>query len=212
MEIEMSKKKDAALTKRGADELRKKINGIVENTAKASMDVCWALYETERATVNIGGKVMFVFEAWGFKEWGDYVGHELHLHPTTAFAYRKVWEVFYVDLAGAWDKNLLLPITKMRTLTAANLTKKNVNAWLKKAAKMTCAQLVAEVYETEELKHFHVSLTKRQHASVNRSLLLARETFPEGGDMPRGDVLFRIVDEWAALIKKSKGRKLRLAG
>ena len=204
-------KKDAPLTKRGADELRKRISGIVENNAKSSMDVCWALYETERTTVYIAGQTMFVWEAWGYKEWGDFVGHEMHLRPTTAYAYRKVWEVFYVDLQGAWDVSLLLPITKMRILSAAYLTKKNVNSWLKKGAKLTCAKLVAEVYETEELKHFSVSLTKRQHATLKRDLDFAREQFDGGDELPRGDVLFKIVSEWTTLAKKSKGRKLRLA-
>lgn len=202
------------LTERNAMSLRTKIQGIVDTYARSSSDICWALYETYYAETNVGGKPVAVYEAWGYKSWHEYVGLELGLHPTTAYALKRIWEVFYVRLAGSWDVGNLLPLTKMRILCAVErLDKRNVNSWLKRAKSMTCPQLVAEVYGTEELHTFSVSVTGKEMKALLKVIEDARGAF--GDDLPRGEVLVRVAAEWHAMLKNtsSKARsKLRLVG
>lgn len=172
------------------------------------MDICWVLYEVDHTVVRVAGALVPVWEAWGYKDWNDFVGLEMGLHPQTAYVYKRIWETFYVDLAGAWDAKLLQSITKMRILCAANLTKRNVNAWLKKASKMTCAKLVAEVYNTEELHSFTASVTGAELTALNKAIDTARSAF--GEDLPRGEALVRIVSEWAQMVKNTKSTRAKL--
>lgn len=200
------------LSEKSATLLRTKIQDIVEKHAQASMDVCWALYETDHTLARIGGQQVPIWEAWGYKSWQEFVGIEMGIHPTTAYCYKRVWETFYVRLAGAWDANNLLPITKMRILCAAKMDKRNVNSWLKKAKAMTCPQLIAAVYGTEELHTFATTLTKKEMDFMRKAIEDARVAF--GTDRPRGEVLVRVVEEWHTMFKntaKTRG-KLRLAG
>lgn len=197
-----------ALTKKRADLLRTKVQDIVESHAQGSMDLCWALYEIDHTVVRVAGNLVPVWETWGYKTWDDFVGKEVGLHPHTAHLYKRVWEVFYVDLAGAWDANLRLGITKMRILCAANLNRKNVNSWLKKAKGMTCAKLLAEVYDTQELHSFTASVTSREMAQLKKGVEAAREAF--GEDLPRGQALVKIVNEWTKIAQGAAKPKLRL--
>ena len=134
------------------------------------------------------------------------------LHPQTAYCYRRVHEVFYVRLAGAWDAANLLPITKMRILCAAKMDKRSVNAWLKRAKTMTCSQLVAAVYGTEELHTFATTVTGVEMAKLNQVIEEARGAF--GSDRPRGEVLVRVMEEWLTMFKNTARTrsKLRLVG
>lgn len=204
--------KPKILNERTAERFRAKIQDFVSAHAKASIELCWALYETDHALVLIGGQPTSLWEAWGYKSWREFVGVELGMHPTTAYCYRRVWEVFYVELAGAWAEKDLLPITKMRILCAAKMDKNNVTAWLTKAKKMTCPQLVAAVYGTEELHTFATSMTAKEMEAVRNAIEDARGAF--GTDLPRGGILARMVQEWQTMHKtaiKVRGR-LRLAG
>jgi len=190
------------ITATGAKALLDKVRFLVEANAQSNFDLCQLLYETDRSVVSIGGDVVFCYQTWGYKTWYDFVETEIGLHETTANAYRRVYEVFGVELAGAWDTGKPLPITKLKILTAATITKSNARAWLRKAEKMTCCQLVAEVYGTEELKHFTASVTKRGLSDINRALDTARDSF--GEDLPKGDLLVRMVNEWSNIRRKSK--------
>lgn len=200
------------VNEKAASALRSKIRDIVERHAQASTDVCWALYETYHCLVRIGGQDVPIWSAWGYSSWHDFVGIELGLHQTTAYCYKKVWEVFYVKLGGAWEASSLLPITKMRILSAAKLDKRNVNAWMKKAKRMTCAQLVSAVYGTDELHTFATTLSKGDLDTLNRVIDEARSAF--GPDRPRGEVLVRLAEEWQTMFRNTtKTRdRLRLVG
>lgn len=193
------------ITAAKAEALLDKVRNVVAENAKSTFDLCQILYETDRAVVSVGGRIVFAYETWGYKTWFDFVETEVGLHEQSANAYRRVYEVFGVELAGAWDTGKPLPITKMRILTAANLTKANVRAWIKKAEKMTCCKLVAEIYGTAELAHFHASVSKRGLNEINRALAAARDDF--GQDLPKGDLLVKALSEWADIRKKT--RRLR---
>lgn len=200
------------LTERNASKLRASIQEIVAQGAKASKDLCWALYETYTTQVRIGGVSVPIYQAWGYDSWSRFVGIELGLHVVTAYCYRRVWEVFFVKLDGAWDHANLLPISKMRILCAAKLDKRNVNSWLKKAKALTCAQLVAEVYGTAELHTLAVNLKGKDYEALKAVLADAQSAF--GPELPRGEVLLKMASEWHAMYKNTaKTRsKLKLVG
>lgn len=203
--VQENKVDQQKLTQAKADALLERVKSVVAESAKSNFDLCQVLYETSRAVVSIGGNIVFAYETWGYKTWFDFVEAEVGLHEQSANAYVKVYEVFGVELAGAWDTGKPLPITKMRILTAAELTKTNVRAWIKKAEKLTCCKLVSEIYGTAELSHFHASVSKRGLSDINRALQAARDSF--GEDLPKGDLLVKALNEWADIRKKA--RKLR---
>jgi len=197
-------------TKRDAERLRTKVAGIVGKSTELSIDLCWACHETYEAMVTVGKDLVYVWQLWGYDSWQECVGVELGLHPTTAYNYRKVWQTFYVDLAGAWDDEQKLPITKMRILCAAELTRRNVRSWLRRAAKITCAQLVGEVYDTDAMHNLSVPVTREGLDTFNKTVEEARKTFGNG-ELSRGDVLMRIIDEWRMTNRKiERGPKGKL--
>ena len=201
---------DNSLTPKQAEELRQKLVGMAKANRETCMDVCWACYESNVAMTRDGnGELVYCWQTWGHDTWESYVGKELDLHLTTAYSFAKIWEVFMVQLEGAWDRELLLGITKMRLLSSANLTKKNVNSWLRRAATMTCRELRAAVYETDELHSFAASLTAPQMKQVLNALEVAKAAFPHGEKMSRGDLLARVMKDWRSTqglvaTKKSK--------
>lgn len=191
--------KQPTLTSKQTEQFRAKIDSIVSSVRTAAMDLCWAAYESDVNMTRVDGELVFCWQTWGYSSWEEFVGKELDLHVTTAYAYKRIWEVFYVDLAGAWDTSMLLGITKMRHLTSAPLTKANVNAWLKRAKKHTCRELVALIYEREDIHSFAVPLTASQLKQVHRTLDQARSAFSKGEKMTRGQRLTAILREWAEL-------------
>lgn len=198
------------VTDRNATQLRTQIQEIVARGTKASMDLCWALHETYTTQVRVGGVPVPIYQAWGYDSWAHFVGIELSVHVVTAYCYRRVWEVFYVKLSGAWDTANLLPISKMRILCAAKLDKRNVNAWLKKAKNLTCAQLVAQIYGTDQMHTLAVNLKVQDYETLKAVLQDAQSAF--GPELPRSEVLMKMAAEWHAMYKntaKTRG-KLKL--
>jgi len=205
MKAKKENKPSNQITQAKADALLERIKSVVAESSKSNFDLCQVLYESNRAVVSVGGTIVFAYETWGYKTWFDFVEAEVGLHEQSANAYVRVYEVFGVELAGAWDTGKPLPITKMRILAAADLTKSNVKAWMKKAEKMTCCKLVSEIYGTAELAHFHASVSKRGLSDINRALQAARDSF--GEDLPKGDLLVKALNEWADIRRKT--RRLR---
>lgn len=187
------------LNARQTEQFHAKIAGIVETGKAATMQLCWAAYESDVNMTRVNGQLVFCWATWGHDSWEDFVGKEMDLHVTTALAYKRVWEVFYVNLEGAWSPDLLLGITKMRLLSMAKLTKGNVTSWLKRAKKITCRELAALVQDREELHSFAVPLTASQMRLVRRTLDQAKDSFARGDRMSRGQVMTQIMREWAEL-------------
>lgn len=205
------------MTKREAKALLVEIEELVESHQRGSMDLCRVVYQVSDTTVSFGGDLHYLWQLWGYDSWNDFVGLVLGIHPTTAYVYRRIHEVFYVDLAGCWDHGNLLPVTKMRILAAdRSLNKRNVNAKLKRALNKTCPQLVAEIYGVDELKHLSVSVSGSEMKTIGKAIEKARKAFTEkdGKRLPRGQVLARMAREWATVhdnIERTKKGKLRLA-
>jgi len=195
------KMKNGRYTEKQATKLRDRLAEIVDEHKRASMDLCWACYETYNAYIEIGGEPVAVWTLWDYDSWSDCVNIELGLHQTTAYQYKRIWETFYVNLASAWDVKLLLPVTKMRILCAAGLNRRNVNAWLRRGAKMTCSKLVAEVYGTDELRNLAVPVTSDELETINEVINEAREVF---GKEPRGVILTKVLREWRGVHRKVK--------
>lgn len=208
MEMKMAKKTEkTGISMHQADLLRKRLKDIVIANAQTCKDLYWAVYESDVQMVRNGsGQLEYCWKVWGYDTWEDYVGKELDMHVTTAYAFKKIWEVFWVDLAGAWDESLLLGVSKMRILTAAALTKQNVNKWLKKAATMNCRLLRAEVFGTEELKSFTAIVSASNLQRLNKIIDQGRNTF--GEDLTRGEVLTNILKSWADDHPKTRLRKV----
>lgn len=202
------------LSKGQATKLRRQIAEIVQQRSKFDLDLCWAVYETYDRMVMVGGEPVFIWVAWGFEDWKEFIGKELGLYPATAYAYRHIWEVFGVELDGAWDKNLLLGVTKMRILAAdQGINRRNANKKLRDAADMTCRQLRAEVFDTEELRHFHVSVTDAEMTALKKGLDDARKTLGgEAEELTRGELLTFIVEEWRKINRQASTVKAAKKG
>ena len=197
-----------------ATTLRRQIAGIIEGRKTFSMDLCWAVHETFEKMVLVAGEPMFIWEAWGFNGWKEFVGKELGLYPTTAYAYRHIWEVFGVELDGCWDKKLTLGITKMRILAAdQGLSKRNVNSKLKKAAGKTCAKLRSEVFNISAMRSFSVGVNDQDMSTLKKAVEEARSALGEEADgLTRGEVLTYIVAEWRNINRVSKSVKAAKRG
>lgn len=191
------------MTVKQIDSLHERVKTIVDENKRASIELCMAVWETNTSMVNVDGEYKYCWETWGHKSWEDFLGKEMHLHLNTAYRLSKVWETFYVDLQGAWDLSLLLGITKMKLLTAAPLTQRNVESWLRKAAAMNCRQLRAAVHNTEELHQFATQLTGSQMNAIKRALEQAKSSYTRGEKMGRGELLVHIVRDWANANKPS---------
>jgi len=199
------------LTKKQADALRTKIDSATRASAEAAFHLCELIYESYVSVVNTDQGWKFVWEYWGFKTWFDFVEIEVGMHETTANCYKKIWEVFGLELAGAWDYAEVLPITKMRILSAADINKRNVKSWLSKAKRMTCCELQAEVYGTEVLHTLSVSVSKRELQTINKALNAARSDYDNPQKVTRGELLLGIVKDWQAGRAKDK-TDLKLVG
>lgn len=202
----------ATLNKTGAESIRRKAQEASEKTTKSVMELAAALWDTYHNDVKIGSINIQLWEVWGYKSWFDYAERELGIHQTTAASYRRIHEVFEVDLKDSWDKNLACSYTKMKSISRV-VTKKNVNSWLKKAATLSCCELDEHVIEAMYGKSksgathsFLVNVTKKELAKISQVLSEAKEGF-EDPDERRGSVLTRILEEWQVLHQRTKNAK-----
>lgn len=195
--------KEAEVSLKQADQLRHRCQTAWARHKTASMELCEAVWETECTVVKKDGDYVYCWALWGYKSWEEFLGKEMDLHLASAYLLRNVWQTFGIDLKGSWDSDLLLGITKMKLLTVAPLTRKNVNMWLRKAKSMTCKQLRAEVYGTEEIHTLQLPLTGSQLRQVRGALEFAKSAISNGEKMNRGELLAHIVSSWSARLRKS---------
>jgi hypothetical protein len=196
------------LNKGAADTVRRKAQEASEKTTKSVMDLAAALWDTFHNDVTVGGQSVQLWEAWGFESWFDYAERELGIHQTTAAAYRRIHEVFEVELKDAWDKGLTASYTKMKSLCRV-VTRTSANAWLRKAAKLSCCELEEEVTlalygktRGGAVHSFLANVTKTELAKINQVLSEAREASDE--PERRGKVLTRILEEWQTIHQRAK--------
>ena len=187
------------LAKKEADALRKRTVDTNAIVTDAQFDLGEHLYNTYYETVKDSeyGEIA-VWSSWGYDSWEEYVEVELGLHWTTARKYRKVYEIFWVDLNGAWGVDELPEsMTKMITLTQVPLTKKNLNGWLTKARSLSCCGLQALASgEETEWSNLNMRLTKSAATEVGSLLDKNKKTF---NVTSRGEVLLKILREWKSI-------------
>ena len=205
------------ITSAEASRLRKEIKQLVKRHKHGSMTLCRIVYQASFSMVSVAGDPTFVWQLWGYKSWEDFIGLELSLHTTTAYAYRRIWKRFYVELQGCWDEANLLPITKMRLLCSdRGMNQRNVNTKLKAAATKTCSKLMSEIYGVEELCHFSASMDASEMKTVKKAISKYRSAFGEEAEaMPRGQIVANMLREWSQIhdnVERSKRGKLQLVG
>lgn len=191
------------LTSRAADSLRHRAQEASKHNTSSVLSLAAVLWQTFNNRVAVAGKEVSLHQAWGFNTWFEYVEHELGIHQTTAAAYRKIHEIFFIELSGAWQSELARPIsyTKLKVLCRV-VTKKNVNSWLKIAAKLSCCQLDVEVDRALGIANagaihtFSVPCTASEFNKLRKLVESARESF---GDERRGKVLLQMLEEWSTI-------------
>lgn len=193
----MIKKAENQLTPAQTASFRDRIQSVVEASKTASIDLCQMVYESDVNMVRVNGELKACWEAWGYDDWQEFLGKEMHLHLQTAYGLKKVWQVFYVDLVNDWNKELLLGITKMRLLTRLKLTPRNVESKLRQAKGMNCAKLLAMVSDTEEVHSFAVKLTGSQMNAMRKAIERLRGSLTNGENMTRGELLVHMARDAA---------------
>lgn len=195
------------LSKSQANELRKQLHNIRDKKARTDLEFCGMLWRVYYSSVVIGKERVPIYTFWGHSSWEEFAEQEVGLHGNTAHSYRRVWELFMVRLKGAWDKKLLVGITKMKILCQAELTEKNVEAWLRDASKLTCCALEAKVYGHRASRTLSVRLELQDINRLKTVLDANKELFDTDN---RGDVLVGIIEEWSNA--RGAVRRLRKVG
>ena len=174
------------------------------------MHLAGFLHETYVGTAEVGDGELPLWEAWGFKSWGDYVEHELQIHASTASSSRRAYEMFEISLGGIWKGWPQVSFTKLKALCRVVNTK-NAKAWLKKASEMSACQLEEEIqhsiYGRERsgpTKTFVAHMPSSSLKEAKRILEDARAEFPEADR--RGDVLIQVLRQWDVLRKKKASK------
>lgn len=196
-----------------ANKLREKAMVLSALATKSALDFAEAIYEIYYCNVAVGGGELPAYKFFGYDTWGSYVEEELGLHITTAASYRRVHDVFMIQLKDNWDSSLVTSLTKFRSIVRV-VDAKNVNSWLKKAKRLSCCALEEEVLEelygkrkTGAHRHFLAMLTDWQLVKTNSILEIGFQEFPNCDS--RGEVLVKILEQWDAAMSKHPKRHLR---
>jgi hypothetical protein len=202
-----------AMTTVSANKLRARARALTESETIARLEMAQVVHELYYGEVTIGGSEVPLYRFFGFESWFDYVEKEIGLHVSTAVNYRIVWDVFGVKLDGAWDKALLANVSFTKLRAIANVVDvRNVNAWLRRAAKLTCCAVDDEVQAALHgrrprgaRRRFGAFVTDRQLASIHTALDVAATQFPDA--KTRGELLVRVVGQWHAAVGKTRHLK-----
>ena len=159
----------------------------------------------------MGKQEVPLYSVWGFESWEEYVETELGFHYSTATGYVNVWDTFFVRFGDTVDKTLLpKSITKLKAL-AKVVKHSDVNAWLRKANKMTCCEvdhaIEISIYggRSRRTRTLHAPVDAKGLDTINAAVLALREEMPEEG---RGDAIAIICDQWLKIHKKTKLRRV----
>lgn len=188
--------KSNQISKDRASVLRKNLHAAVEHNAHTSWKLCEAMYHSYYSVVVISNKTVEVWRLWGYKSWEDFVEKEAGLHYNTAHSYKNVYDKFGFTLAGKWPMSALLPVTKMRLLTYADLTPNNVQAWMRRAADMSCCKLEDLVFNGDgAIKLTLTGLSEKDKRDLQRAIDVAKRDFGEDVGT-NGQAVAFIVREW----------------
>lgn len=194
------------LNKSAVKVIRSKAVRSSEQCTSALMVFASALWDTYYNDIIVDGEQIPLWQFWGYKSWYDYCERELGVHQTTASAYRKIHEVFEIELKGSWDKTLLVSFTKMKALSRV-VTKSDVNSWLKKAGKLSCCELEEAITGKASHKQFTVVVTEKELKEINDIIEAANSA---AGGPRRAETLLQILGEWKSMSRSGSKSKLKL--
>ena len=189
------------LSTQNANLLRKKAVDATKQNTKSVLILAEVLWNTFRYNVKFNGIESSLWVAWGYKTWFEYVEHELGIHQSTAAAFRRIHEIFQIELEGSFDKELFdqLSATKLRALCKV-VNKKNVNSWLRRAAKMSCCALDESILVAQNggiransTHTLAILCTKTEQKKMRDIITEAKELM--GLERP-GATLLRVLQEW----------------
>ncbi len=200
------------ITSAKAESLRNRAKEVMEQNTKSVLAMAEVLWETWAYTVTVGGLETNLWTAWGFADWFAYVEVELGIHQSTAANFRRMHEVYNIELKDSFESDAMdgISATKLKILTRI-VTKKNINAWLRRAKKMSCCSLEEEVLH-ELTGHgrpgavhtFAILCTKAEQKRMRN--LVQQAMTDMGVDRP-GKALFLMLEEWDTIKHRVK-RKL----
>ena len=202
------------LTSARADALRQKAIAVTEQNTKSDLALAEVLWETWAYDVKVNGEQIPLWTAWGHENWEQYVEVELGVHMTTAAGFRKMHEVYSVQLKDAFDPNALdgISATKLKILTRV-VSARNINGWLKKAKKLSCCALEEEVmhsiHGTGKVGAIHTLSMFVTKAEQKRAGRILDQAMTDMGIDRRGKALLAILEEWEVI--KSRSKKVRVA-
>lgn len=200
-----------------AEALRKKAVEITEQNTKSILALAEVLWETYAYDVKVNGIATPLWTAWGHDNWETYVEVELGIHMSTAANFRRMHEVYNIDLKDSFESGSMdgISATKLKILTRV-VTKKNVNAWLRKAAKLSCCALEEEVMHaltgSGKIGAVHtlaILCTKREQKRA-RDIIQQAQT-----DMQLrrpGAALLAILEEWNTIKARTERARKKAAG
>jgi hypothetical protein len=145
-----TKTKSLTLSTADANKLRKQATEAVESNTNSVLLMAIVLWNTYRYNVKVDGIESPLWVAWGHETWLEYVEHELGIHQSTATAFRRIHEVFNIELNGCWERAEFdkFSATKLKALCKV-VNKKNVNGWIRRAAKLSCCELDEAILESQ---------------------------------------------------------------
>lgn len=194
------------ISKSQANSLRERAKACAKSSAEMAFQFGKVLYQVYYTDVNLGNKTIPVWKAWGFEDWFLYCECELHMHAATAHSYKNVYNVFGVELNGAWSKSDLLPISKMRAISRI-ADKKNVKKWLKDAKKWSVCQTEEEVEyaltgKRKRMRSFAAKMTDANFREIKGVLKEAAELYD---DLDRGELMTELFRQWRKSYSKRGG-------
>ncbi len=207
----------STLSTQDANNLRKKAVEATQQNTSSVLLLAVVLWDTYRFNVKFNGIESSLWEAWGYKTWFEYVEHELGIHQSTAAAFRRIHEVFNIELEGCWEKDIFdqLSATKLRALCKV-VNKKNVNGWMRKAVKLSCCALDEAIIASQNgglransVHTLAILCTQSEQKKMREIITRAKDEM--GVDRP-GKALLRILQEWQQINGRMRAAKSAAQG
>ncbi len=192
------------INKAEARAMRGEVSRRVSRKVQDDWELCGWLYHTKQAQVKDGNEAIAFYEYCGYDSWEDYVEKEVGMVVSAAKRYVRVWTKFAVELGSVLDTGLIVNVTKMiRLSNYPQLSEKNVNRLLKRAAKMDDEEIAAimdpDRASAQVTFHYHPRLDTHRRKAFR---LLTEEY---GEDVTKGNLFIELAKFYVQA--KTKKRK-----
>lgn len=188
-----------------ANQMYERIQRVINDNKKSCMDLAEVCHDSYVTTTIVDGEAMCVYHAWGYEDWASFVRTELGTYRATANDLRKIWRIFGIELAGCFSVGEIVSISKMRILIAADLNKRNVSKWLRKAKKLNILDLRREVFGDDRVHSWATTLSASELKIVKAAIKTYRDEVDEGAT--RSQVLTLAMKNLKEIHEKKKTGK-----